>query len=134
MKHAWLLVGAVAAGISAVYLLDEKRGPKRRKMLKKRADHVLKETTHRLKDYSHDLKPYWEKYSKEFASGAQAFAEKGVHGIEETTRNGWAPSAKLLGATASAIAFYGAGRKGVVGTMLRLASLGLFTRALLASR
>ena len=134
MKHGLLLAGSAVAGISASYLLDEKKGPKRRKILRKKADRVLKEASHTWNDYSHELKPHWNRYSKEFAHGLENVAEKRLQQVEEATQNGWTPSARMLGATASAMAFYGAGRKGMFGTMLRLVSLGLFTRALLASR
>jgi gas vesicle protein len=46
----------------------------------------------------------------------------------------WSPSARMIGAIGSALAFYGAGRPGLFGMVLRTLSLGLFTRALLASR
>jgi gas vesicle protein len=46
----------------------------------------------------------------------------------------WSPSARMIGAVGSALAFYGAGRPGLFGMVLRTLSLGLFTRALLASR
>ena len=134
MKHGLLLAGAIATGISAAYLLDVKRGPKRRKLLKKKADRVWREASQKLNDYSHELKPYWDKYSKELIQDAGNVAEEGVQHLEKATQNGWAPSARMIGATASAMAFYGAGRKGVIGTMLRVVSLGLFTRALLASK
>ena len=134
MKNALLLAGTVAAGVCAAYLFDEKRGPKRRKLLKKKTDRTLKEAVHMLNDYSQQLKPYWDRYSKEFAQGAQTVATKSVDRVEEVTSNGWRPSGRMLGATASAMAFYGAGRKGFLGFMLRIVSLGLFTRALLASK
>ena len=134
MKHGLLLTAALAAGISAVYFLDQKHGPKRRKLLKKKADRVLQKASHKWNDYSHELKPYWDKYSKEFMQGAENVAEESVQHVEKATQNGWAPSARMLGATASAMAFYGAGRKGMFGTILRIVSLGLFTRALLASK
>ena len=134
MKNGLLFAGAVAAGISAAYLLDEKRGPSRRKFIKKKADLLLKEAGHRWDDYSHELKPYWEKYSKEFAHGAEDFAKVGMQRVEKAAQDGWAPSSRMLGATASAVAFYGAGRKGMMGAVLRTVSLGLFTRALLASK
>ena len=145
MKHGLLVVGVLAAGVSAAYLLDQKRGPKRRKLLKKRADRVLHQAADKWNAYSHELKPYWDKYShelrpylskysKEVAQGAENVAKQGFHRVEEATQNGWAPSARMLGATASAMAFYGAGRKGMMGTVMRLVSLGLFTRALMSSR
>lgn len=134
MKHGLVVAGALAVGISAAYLLDEKQGPKRRKSIKKKADRVLKEAAQKWNDYSHELKPYWEKYSKEFGHSAENFAKEGLHRVDEATQNGWAPSARMLGAAASAMAFYGAGRKGMIGVLLRTVSLGLFTRALLAPK
>jgi hypothetical protein len=134
MKHALLVAGAVAAGVSAVYFLDQKQGAKRRKILKKKADRVLREAANKWNDYSHELKPYLDKYSKEFAHGAENVAKQGFHRVEEATHNGWAPSARMLGATAGAMAFYGAGRKGMIGAVVRLVSLGLLTRALMASK
>jgi gas vesicle protein len=134
MKYGLLLTGMIAGGICAALLLDEKRGPKRRKMLKKRANELWNEASHALSDYSRELRPQFEKYSRELSEGAKRVTEGTLHRIEETAHNGWSPSARMLGATASAVAFYGAGRGGVVGTLLRTISLGLLARALVASR
>ena len=141
MKYGLLLTGMIAGGVCAALLLDEKRGPKRRKILKKRANEIWNEASHAWNDYSRELKPQIEKlkphidkYSHELAEGAKRVTEGTLHRIEETAHNGWSPSARMLGATASAIAFYGAGRGGVVGTLLRTISLGLLARALVASR
>jgi gas vesicle protein len=134
MKYGLLLTGMIAGGVCAALLLDEKRGPKRRKILKKKANEIWNEASNAWSDYSRELKPQFEKYSKELSEGAKRVTEGTLHRIEETTHNGWSPSARMLGATASAIAFYGAGRSGVVGILLRTISLGLLARALVASR
>lgn len=134
MKYGLLLTGMVAGGVCAVLLLDEKQGPKRRKILKKRANEIWNEASNAWNDYSRELKPHLDKYSHELSEGAKRVTEGTLHRIEETTQNGWSPSARMLGATASAIAFYGAGRSGLVGILLRTISLGLLARALVASR
>jgi len=134
MKYVLVLTGVVAGGLCAALLLDEKRGPKRRKILKKKANEIWDEATNAWHDYSRELKPHVEKYSKELSEGAKRVTEGTLQRIEETTQNGWSPSARMLGATASAIAFYGAGRGGLVGVLLRTISLGLLARALVASR
>ena len=145
MTNGLLLTGVVAAGITAAYLMDEKRGPKRRKLLKKKADRVFREAAGRFNDasrelkpyldrYSRELKPYWDRYSSEVTHGAEELKAGSIRTVEKAAQNGWSPSARMLGATASAMAFYGAGRKGPVGQALRLLSLGLFVRALFAAR
>ncbi|MCI0413339.1 hypothetical protein L0222_11140 [bacterium] len=134
MKYALVLTGVVAGGLCAALLLDEKRGPKRRKLLKKKANELWNEASGAWNDYSRELKPHLQKYSRELSAGAKRVTEGSLQRIEETTQNGWSPSARMLGATASAIAFYGAGRSGLVGILLRTISLGLLARALVASR
>jgi gas vesicle protein len=134
MKYGLVLAGLVAGGLCAALLLDEKRGPKRRKLLKKRANQIWDEAAHKWSDYSRELKPHLEKYSKDLSEGAKRVSEGTLQRIEETTQNGWSPSARMLGATASAIAFYGAGRGGLIGILLRTISLGLLARALVASK
>ena len=134
MKHPLLFTGVLAAGVTAALLLDQKKGPKRRKILKKKANQFLEEATDKFQDYSRELKPYWKKYSAEFVNGTRAYSQEGIHKVEEMNHDGWSPSARMLGATAGAVAFYGAGRKGPMGTLLRTVSLGLLTKALFASR
>jgi gas vesicle protein len=133
MKYA-LVLTVIAGGVCAALLLDEKQGPKRRKILKKKANEIWDEASHAWNDYSRELKPQFEKYSKDLSESAKRVTEGTLHRIEETTHNGWSPSARMLGATASAMACCGAGRGGIVGTLLRSISLGRLARALVASR
>jgi gas vesicle protein len=135
MKNALFITsGLVVAGFTAAYLLDQKKGPKRRKLLKKRANQLLRDASERVQEYSQELKPYWEKYSKQLSNEAAHLSEEGAKQVENLNHNGWKPSARMLGATGGALAFYGVGREGFLGSILRTVSLALFTRALLASR
>jgi gas vesicle protein len=134
MKFATFFLGVVAAGVAAAYLLDEKKGQKRRKVLRKRANQALEDAREAFHGYSKQLEPHIKKYSEQVKERAEEFSDQGRQKVEEIGHNGWSPSARALGATASALAFYGAGRSGPIGSMMRTVALGLFTKALLASR
>jgi|GEM_PF-3078794 len=134
MKTGLLFTGFVAAGITTAFLLDPKKGSKRRKVLKKKANRIMHDGAETLREYSHELKPYWDKYSRELSEEAKHLSKEGIEKVEGANHNGWKPSARMLGATGGALAFYGAGRPGLLGTIIRTVSLALFTRALLASR
>lgn len=76
-------------------------------------------------------------WSKVAGKEAQDYAVESGKRAGEYVKEGqvrWSPSARMIGAVGSALAFYGAGRPGLFGMVLRTLSLGLFTRALLASR
>ena len=141
MKTTLLLLGLGAAG---VYFLDTKKGKKRRASFSKnfqkavgQAEGYCADLAHRskplLKDLTERGKPYLETLSRQ----GQKYASEAGQSVLNYTRNGgphWQPSARLTGATAGALALYGAGRRGVLGAVLRTLSLGFFTRALLASK
>jgi gas vesicle protein len=135
MKTGLLITtGVVAAGVTTAFLLDQKKGPKRRKLLKKQANRFMHEAAETLQEYSRELKPYWNKYSREFSEEAKHLSKEGIQKVESANHNGWKPSARMLGATGGALAFYGVGRRGLTGMIMRTVSLALFTRALFASR
>jgi hypothetical protein len=78
-----------------------------------------------------------QEYAKHAGKSAADYAREGgkragVAVMEGQSR--YAPSARMIGAVGSALAFYGAGRRGLFGMVLRTLSLGLFLRALFAAR
>jgi hypothetical protein len=78
-----------------------------------------------------------QEYAKTAGQSAVDYARIGGKRAGEVVMEGqprFAPSARMIGAIGSALAFYSAGRPGVFGTILRTLSLGLFLRALFASR
>lgn len=145
-----------AGALGAIYLLDEKQGKKRRARLKKRVREVAAVTGEALDDYSREFGKKADRWSRDFGHRADLWAKdfgtraegwrKGLNErareyssdakdlATEAVKNGWSPSARFLGAMASGVAFYGAGRPGMTGTLLRILSLGLFARALMTSR
>lgn len=137
-----LLLGLGTAGAAgAIYFLDQKRGPKRRKQFMKQFHHTMDTAEDVMHEYSKRLGPKAQEFSRLVGERASQYGERAAHyGNEAKTRaadywkngNGWTPSARLVGAMGSALAFYGAGRKGMTGTILRTISLGLFTRALMS--
>jgi hypothetical protein len=146
MFRSLILVGLGTAG--AVYFLDAKKGPKRRKNFQKQFRQTRKRTQELLDGYSQKLRVYAQDYSEKLNEQANTFSKVlnervNEYGKEAKTvandlaKNGhrrWTPSARTVGALGSALAFYGAGRSGATGMILRTLSLGLFTRALIASR
>jgi hypothetical protein len=176
MSKALFFLGAVGAGVAAVYLLDEKKGKKRRAQLKKRIEEGLStagdyidEYSREVRDKARELSPVIgsraqelgktaqqylrtagsraEEWSRSAGKNAQDYARvagknageyakvAGTRASEYVSKDGrWSPSARFIGALGSALAFYGAGRPGIFGIVLRTLSLGMFTRALLASR
>ena len=76
-------------------------------------------------------------YARDVGRNAGLFArvagERAMEYAKETDSR-FTPSGRMVGALASALAFYGAGRRGMFGMLLRTLSLGMFLRALLASR
>jgi len=135
MVRGLILFGLGAAG--AFYFFDPDKGPKRRKQLRKQCNDTMKAATdwwdeygdqigQRAKDFSQTVGNQALHYGNEARTAATEFVQK--------NGNGWAPSARAIGALGSALAFYSAGRRGTTGALLRTLSLGMFTRALMASR
>lgn len=169
-KTLYLITAAGLGAAAAVYLLDEKKGKKRRARIKKQLDHTLDIAGEKFDEYSREVRERAPELSRAIGSRAQDYLNIAGKRASEFTRsfgegaaqyargmsknagvvakeageravdyakNGqvrWAPSSRMVGAIASALAFYGAGRKGMFGMLLRTLSLGLFLRALLAAR
>src|SRR5688572_9630232 len=141
MKTLLLLAGASAAGI---YFLDPKKGRKRRALFSKNLKTYMEQANEYCSDLAERSKPFVHELGKQskpilhtLGTEGQKYASAIGHSVTEYTKNGrtgWNLSARLTGATAGALALYGAGRPGFVGALLRTLSLGFFTRALLASR
>jgi hypothetical protein len=141
MKTLLFLMGAGAAGM---YFLDPKKGKKRRTMFSKKAKTFLNQAGEYCTDLAERGRPMMEEIGKQakpvlhtLGAEGQRYANVVGHSVTDYAKNGrtgWNPSARLTGATAGALALYGAGRSGFVGALLRTLSLGFFTRALLASR
>ena len=152
MKTKLFLLGL---GVAGIYFLDAKKGKKRRASFSKnfrkaveqaedycaeladRSKPLLKDLSERgkplLKDLSERGKPYLQNLGRQ----SQKYAEEAGQSFLSYAKNGkstWQPSARITGATAGALALYSAGRRGLLGAVLRTLSLGFFTRALLASR
>lgn len=141
MKTQLFLLGL---GVAGIYFLDTKRGKKRRATFSKnfrkavsQAEDYCADLAERskplLKDFSEKSKPYLETIGRQ----SQKYASQAGESLVNYTRNGgshWHPSARMTGATAGALALYGAGRPGFLGSLLRTLSLGFFTKALLASK
>jgi gas vesicle protein len=78
-----------------------------------------------------------QEYAKHAGKSAADYAREGgklAGGAVLEGQSGFKPSARMIGAVGSALAFYGAGRRGLFGMVLRTLSLGLFLRALFAAR
>jgi gas vesicle protein len=78
--------------------------------------------------------PNYAKQAGKLTADYAAVAGKRAGDYVKDGSGKWSPSVRMIGAVGSALAFYGAGRPGLFGIVLRTLSLGLFTRALLASR
>jgi len=141
MKTTLLLIGLGAAGF---YFLDEKKGKKRRANFTKNVRNFLDQAEEYCLNLAERSKPLIATLGERSKPILHSLGEQGQkyasgvgHSVYEYAKNGhtgWSPSARFTGATAGALALYGAGRPGVVGALLRTLSLGFFTRALLASR
>jgi len=135
MVRGLVFVGLGAA--AAVYFLDEKQGKKRRNRARKKIRQVVNSAGEVIGEYSREIGERAGEWSQDFPDRAREYAEEAKELASDFVKNGnsrWAPSARLVGAVGSALAFYGAGRRGVTGALLRTLSLGLFTKALIASR
>jgi gas vesicle protein len=78
-----------------------------------------------------------QEYAKHASKSAADYAREGGKRAGVAVMEGqprYTPSARMIGALGSALAFYGAGRRGLFGMVLRTLSLGLFLRALFAAR
>lgn len=135
MLKGLLFVGVGAA--AAVYFLDEKNGKKRRNRASKKIRQVVNSAGEVIQEYSRELGEKAGEWSQDFPDRARGYAEEAKVLASDFIKNGssrWVPSARFIGAVGSALAFYGAGRRGVTGALLRTLSLGLFTKALISSR
>jgi gas vesicle protein len=157
--RALSFVTLVGIGAGAIYLLDPKKGEKRRAHLRKQIDRAVDNASDYWDEYSPELKRRAGEFSREFGKRAGSFSRDFSERAGVLTRewgekageaskdyagkaadyaaNGrfrWSPSARMATAVGSALAVYGAGRGGFFGTVLRTLSLGMFLRALLASR
>ena len=135
MLRGLIFVGLGAA--AAVYFLDEKQGKKRRNHASKKFRQVVDSAGEVIGQYSREIGERAGEWSQEFPDKAREYAVGAKDLASDFMKNGnssWVPSARLVGAIGSALAFYGAGRRGVSGALLRTLSLGLFTKALIASR
>lgn len=136
MLRGLLFVGLGAA--AAVYFLDEKQGKKRRNQARKKIRQYANSAGEVIGEYSREFGERAGEWSEDLPDKAREYAATAKEYASDFVKNGnvsrWAPSARLVGAVGSALAFYGAGRKGMTGALLRTLSLGLFTKALIASR
>ncbi len=141
MKTTLVLLGAGAAGY---YFLDSKKGKKRRTQFTKKLKNIFEQAESYCGNLAERSKPLISEIGKQskpilhtLSNESQKYANLVGNSVYDYAKNGrteWNPSARLTGATAGALALYGAGRPGIVGAILRTLSLGFFTRALLASR
>lgn len=141
MKKTLLLLSLGAAGY---YFLDSKKGKNRRVHFKKNVKNAFEQAESYCSGLTERSKPLLDELSKQgkplltaLGQEGQKYANLVGHSVYDYAKNGstsWNPSARFTGATAGALALYGAGRRGIFGAILRTLSLGFFTRALLASR
>lgn len=136
MRNLFLIGLGTAGAVGAFYFLDAKNGAKRRKQFKKQFKEVTDKAGTMMEDYSHRMAPRAQEISRVVGERAVHYGHEAKILADGFFKNGshWTPSARLVGAMGSALAFYGAGRTGASGTILRTLSLGLFTRALMSSR
>jgi gas vesicle protein len=135
MIRGLLVVGLGAA--AAVYFLDENKGRKRRKEANKKVRQAVSSAGDLFNEYSAQFNDRAAEWSEGLPDRAKQYAGQVKELASGFVKNGngrWSPSARLVGALGSALAFYGVGRRGLSGAVLRTLSLGMFTRALIASR
>jgi gas vesicle protein len=102
-----------------------------------RAQDYWKVAGKRAGEFSRNLSDNAAEYTRAFGKNAEDYAKDAGERAVDYAKQGqvrWSPSARFVGAVGSALAFYGAGRRGLFGMFLRTLSLGMFLRALLASR
>lgn len=112
VKGLFLLGLSAAAG--AAYFFDGQKGGKRRRSVRKQLEQAADITNGVVRDCS-----------RKASTIASNFRKNGTAG--------WIPSPRLAGALGSMLTVYSSGRRGPVGTLLRILSLGLFTRALMTN-
>jgi gas vesicle protein len=102
-----------------------------------RAQEYWKSAGSRAGEYAQEFGKNAGEYARSLGHDAGEYAKRAGERSMEYVKEGqvrWSPSARFVGAVGSALAFYGAGRPGMFGMLLRTLSLGMFLRALLASR
>jgi len=129
-KSLFLAAGLGLGAAAYTYYSDESYGKKRRIQTRKQFDKALKMANETVNDLSRQIGKQTADFSKDLRSQVSKQSNK----VAEYQKNGWKPSSRLLGALASAFAFYGASRSGLLGIACRTVSLSMFTRALLAPR
>jgi hypothetical protein len=129
-KSLFLAAGLGLGAAAYTYYSDESNGKKRRIQTRKQIDKALKMANETV----HDLSRQIGKQTVDFSKDVRSQVAKQSNKVAEYQKNGWKPSSRLLGALASAFAFYGASRSGLLGIACRTVSLSMFTRALLAPR
>jgi gas vesicle protein len=135
MIRGLIVVGLGAA--AAVYFLDEKQGKKRRKVATKKIRQAVSSAGELFSNYSEDFGERASELSQDLIPRAKEYAGQAKVLASDFMKNGnsrFSPSARLVGALGSALAFYGVGRRGMSGALLRTLSLGMFTKALIAAR
>ena len=110
-KGLFLLGLGTAAG--AAYIFDSRKGRERRHNIRKQFKQIARITNSVVNDCSRRARTIASNVMKNGASG-------------------WSPSPRFAGALGSVLTVYSAGRRGPAGTILRLLSLGLFARSLMA--
>ena len=126
-----ILAAGLGLGTAAyTYFSDENNGKKRRIQTRKKIDQALKLANETVTDFSKHV----TKQTADLSKDLRAQVSKQSNKVAEYQKKGWRPSSRLLGALASAFAFYGASRSGLLGIACRTVSLSMFTRALLAPR
>jgi hypothetical protein len=126
-----VLAAGLGLGTAAYsYFSDENNGKKRRIQTRKKIDKALKMANETVNDLSRQFTKQTSDLSKDLREQVTKQSNK----VAEYQKKGWKPSSRLLGALASAFAFYGASRSGLLGIACRTVSLSMFTRALLAPR
>jgi len=112
VKGLFLLGLGTAAG--AAYFFDSRKGRERRRGMRKQLQQVTHVTNGVVEDFSQRAKTITSNFMKNGASGLS-------------------PSPRFAGALGSVLTVYSVGRRGPVGTILRVLSLGLFARSLMTS-
>lgn len=115
----------------------KERVPEISRQIGARAQDYLGVAGKHAEEFSRRLSEDASEYAKEMGKKGGVYAKQARERAVDYAKNGevrWAPSSRFVGAVASVLAFYGAGRRGMFGMFLRTLSLGMFLRALLASR